>query len=446
MVQNLEQQGSIWGRIGKGFGKSLSEGLSEAIPKEAERYRMSEGLKQLSKESKDLTPFEQLGRLATIPGTTPQLIQSGSELLKQQARGKSLVDEANRQKNELGQKQNAFQNIGKEEKTRQDNLSPSLTTRDPLEATLKPYISKTFPQLQARAGELFNENPTLYNNDPQLALNAAEMEDKQNQVINQQMQGQRTNEQQVQSNIEKSLSTQKDTLNAKLPGNVYSEIEDKAINAVKPKNQGGEGLTEQEAKKKYGKELDEISRDYSALQAVGDWSVLGRSAEENKRSINSIRDKFKKRNDLENFADTLVAENGLSNNKAYYKTYPVSEIKPLNNAIVKLPKLEKKLTYEKGYPHMEVPKEYIQDKTIEAAKELAPLMGKDGSPLSISEELKERGYDPEVWLNYLDKNKKKLDLTARQERELGKPRNFVGTMNDWWLFYFSGLDKLMEND
>jgi hypothetical protein len=72
--------GSIWGRIGTEAGK----GLAEAIPKEAERARLAAGIEQLSKE-KGLTPFQQLGRLASLPGVTPQLIQSGGELLKNQS-------------------------------------------------------------------------------------------------------------------------------------------------------------------------------------------------------------------------------------------------------------------------------------------------------------------------------------------------------------------------
>jgi hypothetical protein len=68
--------GNLFGRIGTELGK----GLAEQIPKEVERTRLAQGLEALGQQQ-GLTPFQQLGRLATLPGVTPQLIQSGAELL-----------------------------------------------------------------------------------------------------------------------------------------------------------------------------------------------------------------------------------------------------------------------------------------------------------------------------------------------------------------------------
>lgn len=435
------KQGNIFGRLGTGFGK----GLAEQLPKEIEHQRLSQGLKSLEKDADKLTPLQIFTRGSSIYGASPQMVQSFGELAKQQSMGKTLMDLDNRKNQDQMRQQDAFKTTN--EKSSQEGLSPSLTTRDPIDATLNPYIPKTMPEINERAGQLFKENPGLYKGDPQLAINAAIQEDQQNQAINTHLQAQRKSQQDVQSNVESGLKKQQKSLGADaIPGDVFSNIEDKAINAVKPISQGGEGLTEQESKKKYGKELQDVHRKYSALNSVGNWSVLGRSAEENKRSLKSIRDDFKERGDLENFADTLVAKNNISPSKSRYIAYPVSEIKPLNNAIVKLPKLEKKLNFEKGYASYDVPKEYIKDKTLDIAKTLAPLLGKEGSPLSVAEELNERNYDPDVWLDYLNKNRKSLNLTETQGRELDKPRNFNGTMNDWWLFYFSGLDKLVEQE
>src|SRR5574337_526588 len=71
--------GSILGRVGSGIGK----GLAEQLPKEIERGRLAKGLEDLSQQQ-GLTPFQQFARLASQPGVTPQMIQSGGELLKQQ--------------------------------------------------------------------------------------------------------------------------------------------------------------------------------------------------------------------------------------------------------------------------------------------------------------------------------------------------------------------------
>lgn len=63
MVQIIDQPGSIAGRIGKGF----AQGLSEQLPKEIDRSRLSKGLKEIG-EQKDLSPFEQASRVLALPG------------------------------------------------------------------------------------------------------------------------------------------------------------------------------------------------------------------------------------------------------------------------------------------------------------------------------------------------------------------------------------------
>lgn len=77
MAQYIKQ-GSLFGRIGSGVGK----GLAEQLPEEIQRGRLSSGLKNFEKEHQDLNPMQQLARISSIPGITPQMIQSFSELAK----------------------------------------------------------------------------------------------------------------------------------------------------------------------------------------------------------------------------------------------------------------------------------------------------------------------------------------------------------------------------
>jgi len=87
MVQviNDEYNQNVFGRLGKGIGR----GLSEQIPKEIERSRLASGLKKLEQE-KDLDPMKFFTRAATLPGATPQLIESLGQLAKQRMKAQAL--------------------------------------------------------------------------------------------------------------------------------------------------------------------------------------------------------------------------------------------------------------------------------------------------------------------------------------------------------------------
>lgn len=420
--------GSIFGRIGTGVGK----GLAEQLPKEIERQRLSAGLKELGNQE-GLSPFQQFSQLAAIPGITPQMIQSGSELLKQQGVGEGLrklgnQDQSQNQPSPFPKAQNIEGNEGK-----------SITTTAPVLATTTPYIPKTREQILERGGELYDTQRQLYPN-PQSAIDAAEKEDQQNQSISQALQAQRKGQQDVQSRVQNELREQAKNAGVEIPDNVYSPIEDEAIEAV---NSGK--MTELEAGKHFKKELDKISRQYKAIETVGDIDYMIRDKKDIKRNLKEIQKGFKERNDLENFADSLISKNKISPSKAYYLAFPPSEYKELNNALVKIPsvnQLQKKyVNQDISFPEIE---QKIKDETFKVSEKLAQAMGKEASPLAIGEELEAKGYNSDVWFDYLGKNRKKLDLSERQGRELEKPRNNIPTLNDFWLFYFSGLEKLVE--
>ncbi len=80
MCAQYIKQGNIFGRIGTGFGR----GLAEQIPKEIERTRLQSGLEDVANQSEGLTPFQRFAKLSGVPGITPQALQSGSELLRQE--------------------------------------------------------------------------------------------------------------------------------------------------------------------------------------------------------------------------------------------------------------------------------------------------------------------------------------------------------------------------
>lgn len=120
MVQIVEQQGGLFGRLGKGVG----EGLSEQLPKEMDRYRLSQGLKQFEQESKGLSPLEQYSRLASIPGVTPAMLQAFPELLKQQTIRDAYAKKAGKRSTQETDKQDFKQAVQAIKDVNFSNLDP----------------------------------------------------------------------------------------------------------------------------------------------------------------------------------------------------------------------------------------------------------------------------------------------------------------------------------
>lgn len=77
MVQYIKQA-PLSARVGTGF----AQGLADQIPKEIERNRLSSGLKNFEQDHQNLNPMQQLARLSSIPGITPQMISSFADLAR----------------------------------------------------------------------------------------------------------------------------------------------------------------------------------------------------------------------------------------------------------------------------------------------------------------------------------------------------------------------------
>ena len=114
--------------------------------------------------------------------------------------------------------------------------------------------------------------------------------------------------------------------------------------------------------------------------------------------------------------------NGLSYLKAYHKAFPVQEYPTLDKEIKSLKPL--------GSLSFKDP----ATETLKISEKIAKSMGKDASPLSIAQELMNKNYDPHTWMEYLVRNKNKLNLSERQVRELEKPVNVIPSLNDVWFF------------
>ena len=423
------KQGNIFGRIGSGVGK----GLAEQLPKEIERSRLASGLADVSKQSAGRSPFENLAALGGVPGITPQMIQSGSQLLQQQAQGNAL---ARSQEQQNQPKPSPFREANQQNQSPNSQV-PSITKEEPLAQAQKGYIPPTQDQIFEDAGRRYNENPALFGNDPNKAIEVAEKSALRDKQINDAYKEQHQNLTAIQDNVVNRLQSHSNKLGTNnIPANVYSKIEDQAIQSTKPKAEGGRGLTEQQAIKEYGQELDKIDRDYSGINGIGNWSITGRKAKDSLNSLAALQKKFEERNDTENFGDKLISTNKLSPDLAYSIAEPVHREPKLNNELQRIPDIQLYAgPSNKGKSPDEIDKE-----TLKYSAKLAGYLGKKGSPLAVAHELKKKNYNPEIWWDYLKTHRDDIGLSEAQGRQLDKPVSFAGTINDWWLQSWSGIE------
>jgi len=408
------------------FGKTLGEG----IPKIIEQRTLSSGLQQLEKDAPNLTPEQYYTRALQIPGLTPEATRQLGELTRQKAQGQAL-----QQRNEPS----PFPQEEPISRSNNQNKTPSITESKNLEQAQQGYIPPTQEEIISEAGRQFNANPALFGNDPQKAIQAAETKAAREEKINEAHKTQHKNLTEIQDNVVRRLESHSTKLGVNIPANVYSKIEDQAILATKPVARGGKGLTEQQAMKEYGEKLDEISRDYSNLDSIGNWGITGRKAKNTLTTLSALQKSFRKNKDTENAADTLIAKSKVSPDFAYSIFEPVQEVPELNNALKKVKEVQSQLSFKEGYPKVGVPKEYVDDETYKISEKLAPLLGKMGSPLSVAYELKKKGLNPEVWIRYLSDHQDDLGLKPEQVRQLSKSTSEKGTFNDWWLQEWSGI-------
>jgi len=424
MTQYIKQA-SISGRIGSGIGK----GLAEQIPKEIDRERLASGLKQFAENAKEMSPIQQGAYLAGIPGAAqnPQLLQTMGELAKYEAKAKGF----GKQQASPITRYPGFENEGSASKQSESQI-PSTTKPETQANVLAGLKFLTEPEKDVEAAKRFNANPQRWGNNPEDARQAVDRDEAIKQQNYQQQKDLLETQNLTQKTTTEGLRNHSNNLSVKVPANVYSKLEDKAIELTKPISEGGKGYTSQQALKEIGKELDEISREYSDVKSLGGIGVLGRRADKTLSAFSKAQKEFEKRDDTRNLADYLVSTANIS----YPLSYSVAE------PVHKTPELNRELKTLASLPHLGTAgssREKMIEETLKASPKIGKVM-KDASPLAIAYELAKKNYDPSTFIDWLEKNQYDK-LTGRQIEQLGKPVNEIGSLNDWWLQGWSGIGE-----
>lgn len=420
MAQEIKQ-GSLFGRIGSGIGK----GLAEQLPEEITRGRLSAGLKNLS-EKKDLTPFQQFAGLISQPGMTPQGIQTGGDILRQQ----NYINAIKNQYDEGGPKsgKNKYQPTQEEFKQPLKGEIPTLSTPEATAESYKDYIPPTAQEERSDAAENFNKNPARYDYNFDKALEERQSFTKRAQEIQQAYQSteQRATgkEEKVKSAFDKEVERlgidttgEKPTFDPKLK----QIFESKAINSILSKKDGGEGLSQEQAIKKYS---DELLKSYQNYRDLSSLSIA--SPTDFNRGVDAVVKNFEQfgqagKNVIFN---KLISDYKLSPLYSAHKTYPIKK--------GSLPTLDKLEYGSKGFGVSGLHAPKMNDNTYEKLKN---EMGKTKSPLSIAYELEQKGHSPRGFLNYLNRNRDNLEVW--QADQLGKNIN-IFDIRDIWLRNFEG--------
>jgi hypothetical protein len=422
------KQGNIFGRIGSG----IAQGLGEQIPKEIERNRFVSGLQNLEKQAteENLNPMQYFNRALQTYGLAdkPQVVQSLSNLAQTQAR----VNAFDKENKPLP---NPFTSTESQNQNENTNPYPSLTQSSNLEDIQKGFQALNEDQEWKEAGNRYNKNPARFANNPENALESVRRDELKRKAAYDQALIQHGNLDKIQTNVIDKLSDRNKRLGANIPGTLYNSIEEKATRAVLPKNRGGEGLTEFQAAQKYGKKMDEASKDYTSLKDIGSLAMFQRKPEANLRSIKSLQNSFKERDDTENMAKTLIANQKFSPYLAYATAQPVYQVPNLAGHIKSLPRLEPYHATAETIYDLE---NYGENVYPEIAEYLTNY--DNASPLAIAYALRSKGYDSNKWLEYVTDHIDELNLRQNQINQLSSTENFISPLSDWWFSSFTGLD------
>ncbi len=452
MAQKIKQ-GNIFGRIGTGIGR----GLSEQIPKEIENYRLKSGLNELANEADqgNLSPAQYLAKASGTYGITPQMVQSFGELAKIQNQGNAYKksgmnpygvpeDEPNTQ----NIKNINFANIAPQV-SQNPNMPAEFGKLPPVGAVNNlqqtPNISPNENVPQVVQGNQFNEknltrSPWTSQKRHQTTSNYIKQgflpeqarqltqDDEASDLAEPEAYKKRLED--IEFAKEKVRDTLKRHLETKLQKtgeDVYKDVEGNMIlNAER-------GMTRDLIKNPY-EDIDNVANDWSErlfrtaiakdkLRKLGNTTGLESffKGEQNLKKLKEYQDIFKKSGNLEEFQNMLIGPDfRMSPQAAASVAYPPNE------------KIKKFVgSYKTKTPTLSSSVKVQEAK--KAALELEDLIGPDDSVLSIMKNLSDRDpfFDQQAFLDQIAEDKDQIGLNDRQRLELGEgPRNILPNWAD----------------
>jgi hypothetical protein len=475
---------SAWGRIGTGFAK----GLAEQVPKEIERNRLASGLEKFQKQSANQTPIQQLAQLSSIPGITPQMIQSFAELAKRQnmwqsfgnkqpAQGQSptqqFASEAanvpfaginpNTYRRQLNEQEINPQNEGENTLHPYEQTTgnePQILDKNPLSPELQPYVPPTPEQYRDRLQEVGQRLNLSYDEAKSMVDKEIELEAAQPQAQREIQAARKEIRDEAHSEFQKQL----ENLLQKQGKEVFSDItgENKAnlLNAmeqdlVENVTKGNKDLTIPKVAAKWAKKALELAKQKNEVKKISTrtWDekiIPSKKAETLKKLMNAQKA----------YADTGNQEELFN----LLRTKPQQEMRDEKGNVTQEAKLGYGLSPGGAsliaYPRSSQVKEIINNQkffgvdpvstaqsTMKFAQDVSKKITPNDSLLAIIRDAKDRNLNinEDAFLDYFRENQKRLGLSGHQRNELtiGKS-DFLPNWGDISLFPAFGGSKANE--
>ncbi len=430
------KQASIFGRLGSGLG----QGLAEQLPQEVDRYRLSQGLKKLG-EQKDLSPFQQFAELSSIPGITPQMIQSGSELLKQQQirnayktgrtseqdfKSQDMQPSTGLESVKFGQIPNKIErnNVQQNDQTIPSNQNREQeATSNPPAANENPLNEKFIPRdpwNQARNEQAINEAfdrgiATTFPEAQAYANSQREIYERAPEKFREQLDYKKGIDKEVDNLFDNHLATRlhkegKETL-ADVSGDLQLNIKKKARNSVATGK-----MTPEQAAEYYSKKALDLVKNKGAALKIANRDVMDRiiphKKEEVLKNLMHISKNYSDMGSDEEFYNFLTTDKLTEDGRQ-----EGMGLSPGAAAIIQYQRTEKVKSLIKN---TKISSKSPAESTRAFAEDLFKEMTPSDSFLAIARQMKQQdpNFDEYAFFDYLRENKDQYGSIPRLDREV----------------------------
>ncbi len=414
------KQGNVFGRIGTGIGK----GLAEQVPKEIERSRLAAGLKELGGK-KELSPFEQFAELSGIPGITPQMIESGSKLLREQGvrnsySKRSGVDQQSQSQGspEIRQAMEdmQFANIPKNRmsgQTQSPNVSPEefgqpqANPNNPLRQEAQPAKPWSPERRDREISRVFEDFPNITLPE---AVSMASDNEKRELALPEAERAIDENLEKVKERLNDKLKKQLELKLQKQGEGVFKDVTGASINNARRGIERDLRLnpkaSEEDVVNDWSNRILEQSKDKSEVDKIAKRDIYDQitKQDQNLQKLKTFGKSFAEAGNSEEYFNLLQSDFDLSPQGAASIAFPVS--KGISN-------YSSKIKPSNVTNFRENSKSY--------ATNIEDLITSKDSILAIARELREKDpfFDQKSFFNQLREDMDDLGLNPRQKREIG---------------------------